>query len=102
MKLVIENICKDFTNNRGKALSVLHDINLTVNKEEFVALVGPSGCGKSTLLNIASGLLEPTSGTVIVDGLDLSGVSRITIDETLYIGRVKGPARTRKTNVEDA
>ena len=37
---------------------------MTVNKEEFVALVGPSGCGKSTLLNIASGLLEPTSGTV--------------------------------------
>ena len=64
MKLVIENICKYFTNNRGKALSVLQDINLTVNKEEFVALVGPSGCGKSTLLNIASGLLEPTSGTV--------------------------------------
>ena len=64
MKLVIENICKDFTNNRGEARSVLHDINLTVNKEEFVALVGPSGCGKSTLLNIASGLLEPTSGTV--------------------------------------
>ena len=64
MKLVIENICKDFTNNRGNALSVLQDINLTVNKEEFVALVGPSGCGKSTLLNIASGLLEPTSGTV--------------------------------------
>ena len=64
MKLVIEKICKDFINNRGKALSVLQDIDLTVNEEEFVALVGPSGCGKSTLLNIASGLLEPTSGTV--------------------------------------
>ena len=64
MKLVIDKICKDFTNNKGKALSVLQDINLTVNKEEFVALVGPSGCGKSTLLNIASGLLEPTSGNV--------------------------------------
>ena len=64
MKLVIDKICKDFTNNKGKALAVLQDINLTVNEEEFVALVGPSGCGKSTLLNIASGLLEPTSGTV--------------------------------------
>ena len=64
MKLVIDKICKDFTNNKGKGLSVLQDINLTVNEEEFVALVGPSGCGKSTLLNIASGLLEPTSGTV--------------------------------------
>ena len=64
MKLVIEKICKDFTNSRGKALSVLQDINLTVNEEEFVALVGPSGCGKSTLLNIASGLLQPSSGIV--------------------------------------
>lgn len=64
MKLVIDKICKDFTNNRGQALSVLQDIELTVNEEEFVALVGPSGCGKSTLLNIASGLLQPTSGTV--------------------------------------
>ena len=64
MKLVIDRICKDFTNNKGKALSVLQDINLTINEEEFVALVGPSGCGKSTLLNIASGLLEPSSGTV--------------------------------------
>ena len=46
--------------------------------------------------------MTPMLAGVDVDGLDLSGVSRITIDETLYIGRVKGPARTRKTNVEDA
>ena len=64
MKLVIENICKDFTNTNGKVLPVLQDINLSINKEEFVALVGPSGCGKSTLLNITSGLLQPTSGQV--------------------------------------
>ena len=64
MKLVIDKICKDFTNSKGKSLAVLQDINLTVNEEEFVALVGPSGCGKSTLLNIASGLLQPSSGTV--------------------------------------
>ena len=42
----------------------MQDINLSINKEEFVALVGPSGCGKSTLLNITAGLLEPTSGNV--------------------------------------
>ncbi|MBO5404178.1 MAG: ATP-binding cassette domain-containing protein, partial [Phascolarctobacterium sp.] len=50
MKLVIENINKEFKNAQGKTLPVLQDINLTINKEEFVALVGPSGCGKSTLL----------------------------------------------------
>ena len=64
MKLVIENINKEFKNAQGKTLPVLQDINLTINKEEFVALVGPSGCGKSTLLNLAAGLLDPTSGTI--------------------------------------
>lgn len=64
MKLEISNICKDFTTTSGKLLPVLQDINLSINKEEFVALVGPSGCGKSTLLNITAGLLEPTSGNV--------------------------------------
>ncbi len=64
MKLVIDKICKDFTGSRGKSLSVLQDIALTVSEEEFVALVGPSGCGKSTLLNITAGLLQPTSGSV--------------------------------------
>ncbi|WP_337953910.1 ABC transporter ATP-binding protein [Phascolarctobacterium succinatutens] len=64
MKLEITNICKNFTTTSGKLLPVLQDINLSINKEEFVALVGPSGCGKSTLLNITAGLLEPTSGNV--------------------------------------
>ncbi len=45
----------------------LRDISFTVDKGEFVTVVGPSGCGKSTLLKIASGLLEPTSGSVSVD-----------------------------------
>ena len=42
----------------------LENVNLEVHKGEFLSIMGPSGCGKSTLLNIASGLLEPTSGTV--------------------------------------
>ncbi|MFQ5556227.1 MAG: ABC transporter ATP-binding protein [Acidimicrobiales bacterium] len=45
----------------------LRDISFTVSKGEFVTVVGPSGCGKSTLLKIASGLLEPTSGSVDID-----------------------------------
>mgnify|MGYP000609323234 CR=1 FL=1 len=57
MKLVIDNVSKSFVSRTGHTLPVLQDINLTVNEEEFVALVGPSGCGKSTLLNITAGLL---------------------------------------------
>jgi NitT/TauT family transport system ATP-binding protein len=45
----------------------VRDVSFTVSRGEFVTVVGPSGCGKSTLLKIASGLLEPTSGKVIVD-----------------------------------
>ena len=63
MKLVIDNVSKSFISRTGHTLPVLQDINLTVNEEEFVALVGPSGCGKSTLLNITAGLLAPTSGS---------------------------------------
>lgn len=46
----------------------VEDINLTVNKGEFVAIVGPSGCGKTTLLSIMSGMIKPTSGTVTING----------------------------------
>lgn len=45
----------------------VREASFTVNRGEFVTVVGPSGCGKSTLLKIASGLLEPTRGTVSVD-----------------------------------
>jgi NitT/TauT family transport system ATP-binding protein len=45
----------------------VREASFTVNRGEFVTVVGPSGCGKSTLLKIASGLLEPTRGTVKVD-----------------------------------
>ncbi len=45
----------------------IREASFTVERGEFVTVVGPSGCGKSTLLKIASGLLEPTSGTVTVD-----------------------------------
>jgi NitT/TauT family transport system ATP-binding protein len=45
----------------------VREATFTVNRGEFVTVVGPSGCGKSTLLRIASGLLEPTRGTVTVD-----------------------------------
>ena len=52
MKLVIDNVSKNFIDPQGKQLSVLENVSLTVHSEEFVALVGPSGCGKSTTLRM--------------------------------------------------
>ena len=79
MKLVIDNVSKSLVSRTGHTLPVLQDINLTVNEEEFVALVGPSGCGKSTLLNITAGLLAPTSGSASFTHLPQGHVPRTGI-----------------------
>ena len=50
---------------------VLRDVNLSVRAGDYVAITGPSGCGKTTLLKLILGLLEPTSGEILVDGVPL-------------------------------
>ncbi|HYK92013.1 MAG TPA: ABC transporter ATP-binding protein [Acidobacteriota bacterium] len=50
----------------------LHDVTLKISEGEFVAIVGPSGCGKSTLLHLMGGLMQPTQGRIIIDGVDIS------------------------------
>jgi len=53
-------------------LEVIKDLNLSIGLGEFIAIVGPSGSGKSTLLNMLGGLDIPTSGEVIVDGINIT------------------------------
>ena len=67
MSIEIKNINKSF-DGRGKNLSVLEDINLTIDDGEFVCLLGPSGCGKTTLLRLIAGLDNPTSGEIVANG----------------------------------
>ena len=61
----VENVTKQFP--RGN-VTALEDIDLELEPGEFVSLIGPSGCGKSTLLRVIGDLIEPTSGTVTVNG----------------------------------
>ncbi len=65
--ITVENVTKRFRGNDGITVHALDNINLTVKKGEFISLIGPSGCGKSTLLRVIANLIEPTSGTVLVN-----------------------------------
>jgi NitT/TauT family transport system ATP-binding protein len=62
-KLVVSRLSKSFA-----GLEALHEIDLSVERGEFIALVGPSGCGKTTFLRIVAGLEQASSGEVLLDG----------------------------------
>jgi putative ABC transport system ATP-binding protein len=57
------------------AVTALDSVELSVEPGEFVTVMGPSGCGKSTLLNLLGGLDSPTSGTIRIDGREVSGMT---------------------------
>jgi ABC-type nitrate/sulfonate/bicarbonate transport system ATPase subunit len=59
--------------NPAGVFHALAPVTLTIPQGRFVSLIGPSGCGKSTIFNIIAGLLEPTSGKVLIDGVDATG-----------------------------
>lgn len=64
-----ENLTKSYEKGSIKALD---GVNLVIERGDFVSIIGPSGSGKSTLLNMLGGLDKPTSGTVIIDGVDIT------------------------------
>ena len=70
----INNLVKTYETPAGP-LGVLQGIDLEVGRGDFIALVGPSGGGKTTFLNMITGVDRPTSGMVVVDGVDVSTTS---------------------------
>jgi putative ABC transport system ATP-binding protein len=71
----IEHLSKTYERG-GQPIPVLMDINLTVQRAEFVSLMGPSGSGKSTLLNLIAGIDQPSTGRILINGVDIA-----TLDE---------------------
>ena len=68
------NIKKSYISS-GRKHDVLNGVNFSISSGEFVSISGRSGSGKTTLVNIIAGLTRPTSGTVLLDGKDLSSMS---------------------------
>lgn len=73
MKVLIEEVAKQYLQNSQGKVEALKDVSLTINEGEFICFLGPSGCGKSTLLNIIAGLEQPSGGKVMVDNQEIIG-----------------------------
>jgi putative ABC transport system ATP-binding protein len=58
-----------------RPLTILHPLDLTIRSGQFMAIVGPSGSGKSTLLGLLAGLDSPTTGSIVVDGVDITAMT---------------------------
>lgn len=71
MPIKVENLCYTYNPGTPFARTALEDINLEINDGEFVGIIGETGSGKSTLIQHFNGLLRPTRGRVLVDGVDI-------------------------------
>jgi NitT/TauT family transport system ATP-binding protein len=92
----IRDVHKRFITRKANFLAI-HSVNLSIKRNEFVAIVGPSGCGKSTLLNLIAGLDYPTRGKVLYEGKPVTEINTdlgyITQNDTVL------PWRTVEENV---
>jgi ABC-type nitrate/sulfonate/bicarbonate transport system ATPase subunit len=71
-KLCVDDVSMTFKTPTG-VFHALAPVTLSIPQGRFVSLIGPSGCGKTTIFNIIAGLLEPTGGRVMIDGIDATG-----------------------------
>lgn len=83
--------------------TVLKNVNLSIQKGEFITVIGSSGCGKTTMLRLMNGLLTPDSGTVYINGKDISKVDQIELRRHIgYVIQSIGlfPHLSVKKNIE--
>lgn len=76
--IALTNVSKTVTSG-SQPLTILHPLTVTIPAGEFIAIVGPSGSGKSTLLGLIAGLDAPTSGSVVIDGTDITKLDEDTL-----------------------
>lgn len=89
MLINAENLCFEYNSNEDDVdpIPVLHNINLSINAGEFVAVLGHNGSGKSTLAKHINAILRPTSGVIYVDGINTAN-EELTFDIRKQVGMV--------------
>lgn len=97
MFIEIKDASKTFEQN-GQTFTALEGVNLSIERGEFICLLGPSGCGKSTLLNAIAGFSPVTSGSVKIDGKEVTEPSTKYV--TIFQNYGLLPWRTAEKNVE--
>ena len=80
--IYLKNICKTFIDDNKKEVHAVNDVSLTINDGDIFGIIGFSGAGKSTLVRCINLLERPTSGTVEVDGKDLTKLSEKELRES--------------------
>ncbi|MCL6647627.1 MAG: ABC transporter ATP-binding protein [Chloroflexi bacterium] len=97
------HVSKQFESQRnGATVAAVNDLSFTVQPGEICVLVGPSGCGKTTSLKMVNRLVEPTSGTILIDGEDIRKIDPVTLRRQIgYVIQQVGlfPHRTVAENV---
>src|SRR3974390_3633697 len=73
-KLEAKALTKCDARGGGSPIQVVDRLAIEVQDQEFLAILGPSGCGKSTFLRMIDGLISPDSGSIIIDGRDVTGI----------------------------
>jgi putative ABC transport system ATP-binding protein len=73
--LSYQNVTKEFQLDEEVTITPVRNVSLTVARGEFIIIIGRSGSGKTTLLNLAAGLVKPTSGKVLIENLNLGGMT---------------------------
>lgn len=93
-KLTLENVCFSYGDDEP---NILNDVNLVLEQGESIAITGPSGAGKTTLMKIMLGLLQPTSGRILLDDKDITQIglknyrrhiAAVMQDDTLLAGSI--------------
>jgi len=88
MSIEFNNVSFTYMRNTPYQRQALHQVNLTINAGEFVAIIGHTGSGKSTLVQHMNGLLTPTSGTVTIDGVNINKKGDIALIKRREVGMV--------------